>query len=630
MKPKGIKLLPMRKIMLMTIDMTGVLMVYIATDIFFMINTSRPSISGNQKIVFGLMLLSLIFVFRLLLGIYSSIWRYANSYAFIRLLVADAIGGLLFIVITHYIPVFRDAYFTRWTKIALISVITMSTLLSRFIYQLKYSHENVKEKRKENIKNVAIIGAGQIGAMLANEMRVSHNSQYNPYCFVDIDRSKVGNTISGVEVLDADRGIINKLKSLPIDEIIIALPKITAEERETIYNFYRRTGLPIKIYDFALGDYEYTDEKRVIRDINLEDLLFREPVNVLNEEAVSFYMNKRVLVTGGGGSIGSEICRQIAKYRPEQLIIIDVYENNAYDIQQDLIMKHGSNLNLAVEVASVRYRDQLDYIFEKYKPQIVFHAAAYKHVPFMETSPDEAVKNNIFGTYNTADMAEKHGVEKFIFISTDKAVNPTSVMGATKRFCEMIVQSRHDSTTSFAAVRFGNVLGSNGSVIPLFKKQIETGGPVTITDFRIVRYFMTISEASQLVIQAGIMAGSGELFVLDMGNAVRIKDLAENMVRLSGLSPYIDIDIVEIGLRPGEKLYEELLIKGEKQIITKNEKIFIEIDSPHSREDISKGLEVLEKGISQSKDAVRDALKQLIPSFIEPSEANGNKELICD
>jgi FlaA1/EpsC-like NDP-sugar epimerase len=414
---------------------------------------------------------------------------------------------------------------------------------------------------------------------------------------------------------------------MPVEEIIIAIPKLIGVDKQDIYNFYKQTGLNIKIYDFAFGQTDSDNGKRIIRDIKIEDLLFREPVNLNNEASANYYKGKRIIVTGGGGSIGSEICRQLAKCAPKELIILDIYENNAYEIQQELSRQYGSKLNLSVEIASVRDRERLESIFKYYKPQIVFHAAAHKHVPLMEHSPGEAIKNNVFGTYNTADMAEKYGAEKFIMISTDKAVNPTNVMGASKRMCEMIVQSRHNSKTSFAAVRFGNVLGSNGSVIPLFKKQIEEGGPVTVTDKRIIRYFMTIPEASQLVMQAGIMAQRGELFVLDMGKPVKIIDLAENMIRLSGFVPYKDIDIVEVGLRPGEKLYEELLIKGENLTVTLNKKIFIEKDTPYTRAEIEKKLDIMKAALElyttpDHAGIVREAMKRVVESYKDPEKVN--------
>ena len=342
-----------------------------------------------------------------------------------------------------------------------------------------------------------------------------------------------------------------------------------------------------------------------------------------NPQTKAFYAGKTVLVTGGGGSIGSELCRQIAALHPKKLAILDIYENNAYDVQQELIRKYGDKLNLEVIIASVRDMDRLDHIFRELRPQIVFHAAAHKHVPLMEHSGVEALKNNVLGTYNVAEMAEKYGVEKFLLISTDKAVNPTNIMGASKRLCEMVIQCREGSKTEFTAVRFGNVLGSNGSVIPLFKRQIEAGGPVTLTDKRIIRYFMTIPEAVQLVMVTCAMAHNGELYVLDMGKPVKILDLAENMIRLSGFTPYKDIDIVEIGLRPGEKLYEELLMKTEELDKTSNDIIFIERDKGLPRAEVERKLELVRAAIeTEEQSAVLDVIRKTVPTFRDPEEVN--------
>lgn len=364
-------------------------------------------------------------------------------------------------------------------------------------------------------------------------------------------------------------------------------------------------------------------------DFYIEDLLFRKPLLAADSDAFDYYNGKTVLVTGAGGSIGSELCRQIARCSPKQLIILDIYENAAYDLQQELRLIYGDKLNLSVEIGSVRDRERLEAVFLNYKPQVVFHAAAHKHVPLMEQCGGEAIKNNVIGTYNTADMAEKYGASKFIFISTDKAVNPTSIMGASKRLGEMVIQCRTNSQTTFAAVRFGNVLGSNGSVIPLFKRQIESGGPVTVTDKRITRYFMTIPEASRLVMQAGAMANKGELYVLDMGKPVRIYDLARTMIKLFGYEPDVDIQIEEIGLRPGEKLYEELLMKTEDLDKTENNLIFIERDTPLSREAVEEKLKILLSAVEASKNEIgsakiKEAIIKTVPTFHEPEELNQN------
>ena len=365
-----------------------------------------------------------------------------------------------------------------------------------------------------------------------------------------------------------------------------------------------------------------------VKEVQVEDLLGREPVQLDTKVLEGFLAGKTVMVTGGGGSIGSELCRQIARFRPGKLIVVDIYENNAYDIQQELRLKYGRELDLEVEIASVRDKERIYQIFETLRPQVVFHAAAHKHVPLMEHNPAEAVKNNIFGTYHVVRAAERFGAEKFVMISTDKAVNPTNFMGATKRFCEMILQSRTESPTQYCAVRFGNVLWSNGSVVPLFKRQIAGGGPITITDKRIIRYFMTIPEAAQLVLEAGAIARQSQIFVLDMGEPVKILTLAENLIRLSGLTPYQDIDIREIGLRPGEKLYEELLMKSEKLTKTKNKKIFIEQQEPIDPENIMAALEALDRAVTEELpgEALIALLRRIVPTYKSPEEVNAKAE----
>ncbi|MBQ8395537.1 MAG: polysaccharide biosynthesis protein [Oscillospiraceae bacterium] len=413
------------------------------------------------------------------------------------------------------------------------------------------------------------------------------------------------------------------IEKLGIREVIIAIVNRDGEDLSKLYYEYHNLGCNVRVYDSLVSGNEV--KKGVLREFSIEDLLFRNTVDVSDERELEFYSGKTVLVTGGGGSIGSEICRQIAKCHPKKLVVLDIYENNAYDIQQELIRKYGDRLDFAVEIGSVRDYDRLDEIFNTYRPDVVFHAAAHKHVPLMESCGAEAIKNNCIGTYNTANAAEKYGAEKFILISTDKAVNPTNIMGATKRICEMIVQCRADSKTSFAAVRFGNVLGSNGSVIPLFKRQIAEGGPVTITDKRIIRYFMTITEASQLVILAGAMAKKGELFVLNMGKPVKIYDLAVNMIKLSGLEPDKDIKIEEIGLRPGEKLYEELLMKTEVLDKTENNMIFIERDASYTREEVDKKLEML-IGALGDNNRIKEAVAAAVPTYRAPDEINKDAE----
>ena len=577
------------------------------------------------------LLLASILFFRFLLRIYKNIWRYTNTAAYAKLITADIAGSALAILISRFaiLPLVPNFYLGIWHSITATALTSLLTLFSRCVYRLLYKQLNLADE-SNNIKQktpIAIIGAGQLGAHLASELLNSPNSQYHPVCFLDVDKLKSGKQIAGLPVYSAKdtKKIIEKYK---LSEVVVAIAKITSEKTEELWNKYTNLGCKVKIYDSPFHeDVDNTNRKRVIRDFAIEDLLFRNPLNINKQAEFEYYKDKIVLVTGGGGSIGSELCRQVAKCSPKKIIIFDIYENNAYDIQQELIRKYGTSLDLVVEIGSVRDIARLECIFKNYKPDIVFHAAAHKHVPLMERSSGEAIKNNVMGTYNTANMAEKYGAQKFILISTDKAVNPTNVMGATKRLCEMIIQCRNDSNTKFAAVRFGNVLGSNGSVIPLFKRQIAAGGPITITDKRIIRYFMTIPEASQLVMLAGAKAGKGELFVLDMGQPVRIYDLAINMIRLMGYIPGKDIEIKEIGLRPGEKLYEELLMKNETLVETDNKMIFIEKDTPYTRAEVDDKLKILLDAVSScayeiDSDAVKIAIKETVPTFVEPEKIN--------
>ena len=515
-------------------------------------------------------LLLVVLVARFAFGVYNSILRYTRTFNYVKIICADAAACVAAIIFSLICSTFDGV----WFFVIIVSVDLLLAIFSRMIYRLLYKIRYHNSGLENDHINVAIVGAGQLGALLANELLYNPKSKYRPVFFVDIKPSKFGNSISGLKIYPANEEIYKLIEKYNVKEVFVAISNIDNNSASQLFEFYSKANCKLKIYDEPIKDFNRdgtpSNKQKTIRNFEIEDLLFRSPIKINSSETAEYYTGKVVLVTGGGGSIGSELCRQISKHHPKKLIIVDIYENNAYDIQQELTRKYGATLDLAVEIASVRDAQRLDAIFNHYRPQIVFHAAAHKHVPLMEHSGCEAIKNNVFGTKNTADVAEKYGVEKFILISTDKAVNPTNIMGASKRLCEMIVQSRRDSKTSFAAVRFGNVLGSNGSVIPLFKRQIAHGGPVTITDKRIIRYFMTIPEASQLVMEAGAMAKRGELFVLDMGKPIRIYDLAVNMIKLSGFEPETDIRIQEIGLRPGEKLYEELLIKTESLDKTKN------------------------------------------------------------
>lgn len=580
---------------------------------------------SNGFLVSSAVLMLTLFLFRYCFGVYSNVWRYAVAKTYFQMIVSDMCAAVLSAVVAY-----TSKTSDIWHIGTVSALFALMTLSSRFIYSMLHKHYNNSLDTGKKI-NVAIVGAGQIGASLAEELLYGKNSHYNPICFIDNDKTKSGNRICGIKIIYEDENIVETVKNMPVHEIFVALTA-DSDTISEVYHKYSQTGCKVKLYDSPIKDLTSgSPSKRMLREFQIEDLLFRKPIAINDEATLGFYGGKTILVTGGGGSIGSELCRQIAKCKPKMLIIVDIYENNAYDIQQELIRDYGDTLDLSVEIASVRDRVRLDCIFDKYRPEIVFHAAAHKHVPLMEHSNCEAIKNNVIGTYNTADMAEKYGAKRFILISTDKAVNPTNIMGASKRMCEMIVQCRTDSETSFAAVRFGNVLGSNGSVIPLFRRQIEKGGPITITDKRIIRYFMTIPEASRLVMQAGSMAKKGELFVLDMGKPVKIYDLAVNMIRLSGYTPDVDIKIEEIGLRPGEKLFEELLIKSEKLTKTENGMIFVEKDTPLTRAEVDKKLDILSAAVKSAEhelesQTIKRAFKETVPTYADPEEVNAKAE----
>lgn len=621
-----------RKIELMLVDIAIIIGVYYMTNFIRILDLHSIVLNGELNLTRLAALVIMLMTGRILCGVYRNVWRYANIETYLTIMVSDFISNLILMLIGR-------VWFAVNLGIGVHMIVAMAillvTLLSRYCYQLLYAYrsKNADKTIEGNSINqiykveAAIVGAGNVGATLADEFFRNPRSRYVPVCFIDTDPEKIGQTVNGVPIYSEDNSTANLLKRMKVQEIIIALPDLTVERRQRLYERYRRTGCPVKIYDYPSGTEEKSTAKRTLRDFRIEDLLFRDPIEVENPETKAFYAGKTVLVTGGGGSIGSELCRQIAALQPKKLVILDIYENNAYDVQQELIRKYRDKLNLEVIIASVRDVERLEHIFRDLRPEIVFHAAAHKHVPLMEHSGVEALKNNVLGTYNVAEMSEKYGVEKFLLISTDKAVNPTNVMGASKRLCEMVIQCRENSKTEFTAVRFGNVLGSNGSVIPLFKRQIEAGGPVTLTDKRIIRYFMTIPEAVQLVMVTCAMAHNGELFVLDMGKPVKILDLAENMIRLSGFTPYKDIDIVEIGLRPGEKLYEELLMKTEELDKTSNDMIFIERDKGLPREEVERKLDLVRQAIeTEEQSAVLEVIRKTVPTYHDPAEINGKAD----
>ena len=486
-----------------------------------------------------------------------------------------------------------------------------------------------------------IIGGGVCCEMLLKEIfnaqkspytEDKYSAQFNPVCIIDNDPKKLGKEIMGVKVVGREDEIVKYAEELKIEQLILAIPSLTSDERKAAIDICNETKLPLKIVPF-IGTLILDDSATLlgqVHDIKVEELLGRDPIKFDNKDIKDFIHGKVCMVTGGGGSIGSELVRQIAKYHPQQIIIVDIYENNAYEIQQELVMEYGSDLNLVTLIASVRDYYRINQIFEKYKPQIVFHAAAHKHVPLMEVSPMEAIKNNVVGTFNVATLAQFHNAEKFVMISTDKAVNPTNAMGASKRCCEMIVQylsQQHEGRTEFVTTRFGNVLGSNGSVIPLFKKQIEQGKPVTVTHEDIIRYFMTIPEAVSLVMEAAAIAHGGEIFVLDMGQPVKIVTLAENLIRMYGKVPYKDVPIVFTGLRPGEKIKEELLMNEEGLKKTSNKLIFIGKQIDIDEECFAASLKKLRDAALKNDEAIAiKALHKMVPTFITPEEFN-TKEL---
>ena len=598
--------------------LTGVTLVLAAFSLRYSLSDAvgRGNLLPHLAMLYGCTV-----VFQLLFHTYDSLWRYADSREYLSLLMAAFCGFFSYEIVTRFILDVGVISFLLLTAIAALWVLGM--LLVRFAYRVGRGH--LLYRQGSHRISMAIVGAGSAGVQLLEEVQNNPDSPYAVQCFFDDDPAKQGKRIRGVPVRGRIRDIPARVKALDIGEIVVAIPSITESRRqEILQELSALDKVKVRVLPSTLDLLSQRPIRTQMRDIQIEDLLGRDPIQLDPAPVDAFLGGKTVMVTGGGGSIGAELCRQIVKHDPRRLVIVDIYENNAYDIQQELLYKYGGRLDLAVEIASIRDRERLRQLFARYRPEVVFHAAAHKHVPLMEQSPQEAVRNNVFGTLNLARTADEYGVAKFIQISTDKAVNPTSVMGATKRMCEMIVQSmKGRSSTVFAAVRFGNVLGSNGSVVPLFKRQIAGGGPVTVTDKRIIRYFMTIPEAAQLVLQAGAMARQNELYVLDMGRPVKILDLAENLIRLSGYTPYRDIDIVETGLRPGEKLYEELLIASRDIEKTENDQIFIERQPLVTPEELQAKLAVLAAALEKNDPSViRDALHQVVPTFHEPEELN--------
>ena len=545
--------------------------------------------------------------------LYQSLWQYAGTPEIINIFLSCVFSAISQMIIVH---MFLKWPYPRSCYVFFGGFLLACVVASRFFYR---AFRTFVEKRTDMAKavNVMVIGTGESANLLIREMKSSSYIQKNALCVIDDFNTRVGSYIHGVKVVGGRDDILENVARYDIDEIIIAMPSAPKSQIREILDICKQTKCELKtlpgMYQLVNGDVNVSQ----LRKVDVIDLLGREQIQVDLDSIMGYVMNKVILVTGGGGSIGSELCRQIAEKNPKQLIIFDIYENSAYDIQQELIKKYP-DLDLKVLIGSVRNTNRVNQIFEKYHPDIVYHAAAHKHVPLMEESPNEAIKNNVLGTWKVADAADKYGTGKFVMISTDKAVNPTNIMGATKRICEMIVQAYNSkSKTEFVAVRFGNVLGSNGSVIPLFKKQIAAGGPVTVTHPDIIRYFMTIPEAVSLVLQAGAYAKGGEIFVLDMGEPVKILDLAKNLIRLSGYIPGEDIKIEFTGLRPGEKLYEEMLMAEEGLKQTKNKLIHIGEPIEFDEEEFFKELEELavESKDELSNEEIKEWVKKLVPTY---------------
>ncbi len=619
------------------------ILIFLCVDFLLLyVYKSNHGLSLEGYFIQASLFLVCLFTARFIGRIYKQIWRYGGIQCYIRFLFIDACAFIAYFAIERLLPI-EHIFFDRMLGIASLNL--LASLSIRMVYRYAYKCENnntfygkclnlllrifAGKKNNENDADkpqkikIAIIGAGRVGVSLAEELLANPSSAYIPKCFVDVNKDKVDRSIHGIPVLLENNEIFDFLRDFEIQEVVFAIPEHEENSKKELFERYLRAGYKIKVYDFPVM--KSAGGKRHLREFDIEDLLFRKPIVMHDDKTYDYYKDKVILITGGGGSIGSELCRQLAKMQPKQIIVLDIYENGAYDVQQELKIAYAGALDLRVEIASINNKRSMTRVFNTYHPQIIINAAAHKHVPLMENNCIEAVENNVFGTKVLVELCEEFNAERFMMVSTDKAVNPTNVMGATKRMCEMVVLSASTyGKAKYSATRFGNVLGSAGSVIPLFKRQIASGGPITITDKRIIRYFMTIPEAAQLVLQSGVMAQNGELFVLDMGQPVKILDLAQNMIRLSGVS---GIEIIETGLRPGEKLYEELLVKTDELDKTENSLIFIERQTPYPKDEIDKKLDLLQEACySEDEDVVRTMLRKVVPTFKTPEEINAQAE----
>ena len=603
----------------------GILFIF---DVIILITSFMLSlyvIMGNSlsdREVFISLLMGLIIMISLLIycGCYSNLWSSGVDKEIICIFISTFMGVLVLFTVNKIVGFdFNLAFYMMNGLINLVGICGIRVFYRGMRRTLLYIRVN---NNVDTSSKVLIIGAGSAGKLILKEMFENPELYKFPVGIIDDDKNKQGQSFYNVPVIGTCEEIENIAEKFNVDEIIFSIAKIDKKRKSEIIQICNRTKCKIRTIP---GIYELIDGKvsiKAIRDVNIEDLLGRQSVEIKDPKVIKYINNRTVLITGAGGSIGSELCRQVADLHPREMILVDIYENNVYEIQQELLRKYGQKLKLKVLVASVRDEKRMDEIFKTYKPEVVFHAAAHKHVPLMEDSPCEAIKNNVFGTLNVARLSSKYGVKRFVLISTDKAVNPTNIMGATKRCCEMIVQTMNrESNTEFVAVRFGNVLGSNGSVIPLFKKQIEAGGPVTVTHEEITRFFMTIPEAVSLVMEAGAIAKGGEIFVLNMGEPVKIMDLAKNLITLSGLEPGVDIKIEITGLRPGEKLYEEILMDEEGLRDTENEKIHIgrpiDVDGDFLFERLMVLREVVDR---EDNERVRYVMKTLVDTYVIPEE----------
>lgn len=616
-----------RNVLLILIDILIIISCYIASILFL-----NVPIDNIKALVMQIAVVVIVYqIFLNIFHMYQNMMRYEVGKDYIKYIIS---AFLSMIILSIVYKAFNLEYINLKVNVLsgvlIAGTFVMYRLAGRSILSRRMSkYEKINKNQDNKANNLLIIGAGMGAREIIIAIKNNMRDKYNIVGIIDDDISKINHYILGIKVLGTRYDIPKIAKEKNVDLIFFAINKIDAVSRKKILEICQETGVKTRVLPTTLEVIAKQGAMNSLRDVQIEDLLGGDPVHLDNKNINSLIKNKTVLVTGGGGSIGSELCRQIVKYDPKRLVILDIYENNLYDIEMELRAEYPK-LNLEAIVASIRDKARLNNVFETYKPEIVFHAAAHKHVPLMEKSPLEAIHNNVFGTYNVVNCADEYGVEKFVLISTDKAVNPTNIMGASKRVCEMIVQAKNKvSKTEYVAVRFGNVLGSNGSVIPLFKKQIERGGPVTVTHKDITRFFMTIPEAVQLILQAVTYAKGGEIFVLDMGEPVKIYDLAVSLIKLLGYEPNVDIPIEITGLRPGEKLYEEILMSEEGLTSTKHDKIFIskpmhmEMTELEEKLNILKELEYNEK---YSNENIKNAMKEVVPTYREPEEVNKEKK----